>query len=127
LSFVGWVDGSWVECESGVGAEAGDQVVAVADPPWRGILVCETSAVPAVECGRPTRPTRRSEVDSALSAADAIPAHQAYSGRAVRPLDNADTFDRRHPVCVCLVQTTQGSMGGSARLVVVAVTYLPVE
>jgi hypothetical protein len=32
LSFVGWVDGSWVEGEAGVGEEPDDQVVAGADP-----------------------------------------------------------------------------------------------
>jgi hypothetical protein len=31
LSFVGWVDGSWVEGQAGVGEEPDDQAVAVAD------------------------------------------------------------------------------------------------
>jgi hypothetical protein len=31
LSFVGWVDGSWVEGEAGVGQEPGHQAVALAD------------------------------------------------------------------------------------------------
>jgi hypothetical protein len=32
LSFVGWVDGSWVKGEAGVGEEPDHQVVAVTDP-----------------------------------------------------------------------------------------------
>jgi hypothetical protein len=32
LSFVGWVDGSWVEGQAGVGQEPDDQVLALADP-----------------------------------------------------------------------------------------------
>ena len=32
LSFVGWVDGSWVEGEAGVGKEPDHQVLVLADP-----------------------------------------------------------------------------------------------
>jgi hypothetical protein len=32
LSFVGWVDGSWVEGQAGVGQEPDHQVLALADP-----------------------------------------------------------------------------------------------
>jgi hypothetical protein len=31
LSFVGWVDGSWVEGEAGVGQEPEDQILVLAD------------------------------------------------------------------------------------------------
>jgi hypothetical protein len=33
LSFVGWVDGLWVEGETGVGQEPDHQAIVVADPP----------------------------------------------------------------------------------------------
>jgi hypothetical protein len=32
LRFVGWVDGSWVEGEAGLGQEPDDQVLVLADP-----------------------------------------------------------------------------------------------
>jgi hypothetical protein len=32
LSFVGWVDGSWVEREAGVGQEPDHQILVFADP-----------------------------------------------------------------------------------------------
>jgi hypothetical protein len=32
LSFVGWVDGSWVEGETGVGQKLDHQVLVLADP-----------------------------------------------------------------------------------------------
>jgi hypothetical protein len=32
LSFVGWVDGSWVQGEAGVGQESDHQAVALTDP-----------------------------------------------------------------------------------------------